>query len=221
MQCDVASFSSIRMFADQINQRRLKLKILVNNAGVSMGKTFALSEDGIELTFATNHLGHFLLTNLLLDDLKRNAPSKIVVITSKIHIPGVGSGPPPDFKWTLDSINDPVTLTVAYKNSKLANVWFTYELARRLEGSGVTVNAVCPGFVTTTGLFRHSTWMMQMFLRWILYYAPFARTEDHAGECIIHASLDPSLEGVTGKMFSDMKLLNSSPVWSFLVLCNH
>ena len=87
-----------------------------------------------------------LLTNLLLDDLKRSSPSRVVVVSSKLHDPNVRHGSPINFKWSLEEINneneyDPMS---AYKRSKLANVWFAYELARKLEGTGVAVHVLCP-----------------------------------------------------------------------------
>jgi NAD(P)-dependent dehydrogenase (short-subunit alcohol dehydrogenase family) len=87
-----------------------------------------------------------LLTNLLLDDLKRSSPSRVVIVSSKLHDPSVRHGDPPNFKWNLDEINNEVGYDgmAAYKNSKLANVWFAYELARRLENTGVDVHVMCP-----------------------------------------------------------------------------
>lgn len=151
-------------FADDFHSKKLPLNLLINNAGV-VSKNFVKSADGIEQTFAVNHLGHcknefrvavsiheishshlVLLTNLLLDDLKCASPSRVVVVSSKLHDPTTRHGNPPDFKWSLDEINnvegyDGMT---AYKNSKLANVWFAYELARRLENTGVDVHVICP-----------------------------------------------------------------------------
>jgi NAD(P)-dependent dehydrogenase (short-subunit alcohol dehydrogenase family) len=87
-----------------------------------------------------------LLTNLLLDDLKRSSPSRVVIVSSKLHDPTVRHGNPPNFKWNLDEINNEMEYDgmLAYKNSKLANVWFSYELSRRLENTGVDVVVMCP-----------------------------------------------------------------------------
>jgi NAD(P)-dependent dehydrogenase (short-subunit alcohol dehydrogenase family) len=87
-----------------------------------------------------------LLTNLLLNDLKRSSPSRVVVVSSKLHDPRTKLGNPPNFKWDLDEINNEMGYDgmAAYKNSKLANVWFSYELARRLENTGVDVHVLCP-----------------------------------------------------------------------------
>jgi NAD(P)-dependent dehydrogenase (short-subunit alcohol dehydrogenase family) len=145
MKLDLGSFDSIKQFVADFHSKGLPLNLLINNAGV-VCKNFKKSNDGIEYTFAVNHLGHFLLTNLLLDDLKRSAPSRVVVVSSKLHDPNRRLGNPPNFKWDLDEINNEMGYDgmVAYKNSKLANVWFSYELARRLENTGVDVHVICP-----------------------------------------------------------------------------
>uniref|UniRef100_H2Z2L2 Retinol dehydrogenase 14 n=1 Tax=Ciona savignyi TaxID=51511 RepID=H2Z2L2_CIOSA len=138
---DLSSLASIREFAKKVNESEDRLDILINNAGVMccpQGKT----EDGFEMHLGINHLGHFLLTNLLLDLIKRSAPSRIVVTASSGYKRGV-------MKWD-DLMNDkdykpfPV-----YSSSKLANCLFAQELSRRLEGTGVTCNALHPGIVLT------------------------------------------------------------------------
>ena len=121
------------------------LHVLINNAGGSIaGKQASFSTDGFELTLATNHLGHFLLTNLLLANLKRSAPARVITVSSQLHIPGYAGGKPPDFDYDNLKGEKYYNANVFYRNSKLANMWFTYELQRRLTGTGVTSNAVCP-----------------------------------------------------------------------------
>jgi len=182
-----------------------------NNAAVSSGKERQLTEDGVELTFATNHLGHFLLTNLLLDNLKKNAPSRIVVVSSSAHIPGVMPGNPPNFKCDLESINNPKNFDamVVYKNSKLCTVWFTYELTKKLEGTGVTVNAICPGFVPGTDLNRQNP-IRAFFVKHIMSHLPYASTEDEGGGYIFDGGVSPTLEGISGKFISKGKETKSS-----------
>jgi NAD(P)-dependent dehydrogenase (short-subunit alcohol dehydrogenase family) len=211
MQCDLASLVSVRHFAEDIKKRKLNLKVLINNAGVQV-QEFLTSTEGLELSFATNHVGHFLLTNLLLDDLKKNAPSRVVVVASSMHIPGTAGAPPPDFKWTVDDLNSKENFDgmVAYVNSKLANVWFTYELARKLEGSKVTVNCICPGFCPRTNLFRSHTAFKRFLFRNVFYHFPFCHTESYGGRVIVHAATDPALEGVTSKFLMDFKEMKSS-----------
>ncbi|CAF3961987.1 unnamed protein product [Rotaria sordida] len=211
MKLDLSSFDSIRRFVDDFHNKKLPLNLLINNAGVHC-KTFKKSNDGIEYSFAVNHLGHFLLTNLLLDDLKRSSPSRIVIVSSKLHNPNVRHGNPPNFKWNLDEINNEMEYDgmIAYKNSKLANVWFSYELARRLENTGIDVIVICPGFVPTTGLHRDAN----IFQRYVMYYIlslfPFARTEDFGSECEVFAATSDTLNGKTGVFMSDMKETRSS-----------
>jgi NAD(P)-dependent dehydrogenase (short-subunit alcohol dehydrogenase family) len=97
---DLASFAAVRQCAAAFQAKGLPVHVLINNAGGSApGKQASFSADGFELTFATNHLGHFLLTNLLLDDLKRSAPARVITVSSQLHIPGYGGGPPPDFDY--------------------------------------------------------------------------------------------------------------------------
>lgn len=145
-ECDLASFNSIRKFVDRFKAERQELHILVNNAGV-MRCPKMLTEDGIELQFGVNHLGHFLLTNLLLDLLEKSTPSRIVNVSSLAHTRGEIKVSDLNSEQSYDSGN-------AYSQSKLANVLFTRELAKRLEKSGVTVNALHPGIVHTE-LGRH------------------------------------------------------------------
>lgn len=139
--CDMSSQTAIRRMAAIFRNRHGRLDILVNNAGTVFARR-TLTEDGVEATFAVNHLGYFLLTNLLLDLIVASAPSRIVNVASTAHYGG-----------TLD-LQDPAfehgyTIMKAYARSKLANVLFTRELARRLADKAVTVNAVHPGTVAT------------------------------------------------------------------------
>lgn len=137
LQLDLASMQSIREFSRKFHQLENKLHILINNAGV-MACPRSLTADGFEIQFGTNHLGHFLLTNLLLDLIKLAAPSRIVIVSSLLH--RIGSIKKHDlmheqsyWKWFV------------YGQSKLANVLFARELSKRLAGSRVTVNALHPG----------------------------------------------------------------------------
>jgi len=214
MLLDLSSLKSVRNFVDEFHKKKLPLHILVNNAGINtLRSPLQLSEDGFELTLATNHLGHFLLTTLLLDDLKKNRPSRIVVVASEVHEPGVGFGPGPDFKWTVEELNDPKNFNgmTAYRNSKLANVWFCYELSKRLEGTGVTCNVLNPGLIPETGLGRNAPYVLLLLFRYILYYFhPLARTLDHGANTIVDAATNLKWDNVTGKYFSDLAEVKSS-----------
>ena len=134
---DLASFASVRQCAAAFQAKGHPLHVLINNAGGAIkGQQAQFTADGFELTFGTNHLGHFLLTNLLLDELKRSAPARVITVSSQRHIPGYAGGP--GAKFDYDNLKGEKFYDSAafYNNSKLANMWFTYELQRRLTGSG-------------------------------------------------------------------------------------
>ena len=139
VRADLSAQKSVRGAAETIKGRLKRIDVLINNAGGMYGKR-ELSEDGIERTFALNHLGYFLFTNLLLDQLKASAPSRIVNVASAAH-----NGA----KLDIGDLQGAKGYSGwrAYQRSKLANIYFTYELARRLAGTNVTVNALHPGFV--------------------------------------------------------------------------
>ncbi|XP_072017697.1 retinol dehydrogenase 12-like [Amphiura filiformis] len=165
MQLDLASLKSVRKFADDFHATGKPLHVLCDNGGFgnSNDDQAAKTEDGFELHMGTNHLGHFLLTMLLLGDLKKSATetgeARIVVTTSSLHDPKTGRGPAPtiDFDNLMLEKEGTYKGLFAYSTSKLANVLFTKELARRLEGTCVTVNCLCPGFIPLTGSMRHAS----------------------------------------------------------------
>jgi NAD(P)-dependent dehydrogenase (short-subunit alcohol dehydrogenase family) len=195
---DLSTLSGIMQAASDFKQRHTRLHILVNNAGGIFIKRL-LTADGYEYTFALNHLSYFLLTNLLLETLKTSAPSRIVNVSSDAH-----------YRAKMDFGNLQGERRYrggeAYATSKLANLLFTYELARRLEGSSVTVNAVHPGFVAT-GFARNNgplydvgTWIAGLF----------GRRPEKGAETSIYLASSPELEGVSGKFFQDCKQIQSS-----------
>ncbi|CDP05172.1 unnamed protein product [Coffea canephora] len=157
LELDLSSLASVRNFAKEFNSSGRPLNILINNAGV-MGTTFELSKDDIELQFATNHLGHFLLTNLLLDTMKKTChqtkrEGRIVIVASEFHRYTYREG------VRFDKINDQEGYNryLAYGQSKLSNVLHANELARRLkeDDADITANSLHPGGITTN-LYRHS-----------------------------------------------------------------
>ncbi|MFY9557304.1 MAG: SDR family oxidoreductase [Blastocatellia bacterium] len=193
--CDLSSQHSIREFAASFKQRHERLDVLVNNAGVVL-RVRSMTEDGIESTYAINHLGYFLVTTLLLDTLKRSSPSRIVNVASTAH----RYGKLDISAWATGS--DYSTFG-AYANSKLANVLFTYELARRLEGTGVTANCLHPGGVATN-LFRGLPRFLQTVIKLVtISPARGARTS-------IYLASSPEVEGVTGKYFARRRPEKSS-----------
>ncbi|OLY78475.1 Short-chain dehydrogenase TIC 32, chloroplastic [Smittium mucronatum] len=191
MQLDLSSFKSIDAFVDQYKKTHDKLHLLVNNAGVMMCP-YSKTEDGIEMQFGTNHLGHFKLTNGLLDLIKASERARIVVLSSMANYIGT-------FDKSLILEESKYNKMVNYGISKLCNIMFANELSRRLEGTGVTVNSLHPGAVNTN-LARHLTGndlKATEFLKSIVFISPTA-----GALTSIKVSLDPELEGVTGKYFS-------------------
>lgn len=138
---DLASLKSIRQFVERFLKEERRLDVLINNAGTN-GPSKTLTEDGFESQIGVNHMGHFLLTNLLLDILSRSTPSRIVVVSSRVHKYGIIN------KADLNSEKS-YNQSKAYSQSKLANILFTHHLAKRLSGSRITVNALHPGTVQT------------------------------------------------------------------------
>jgi NAD(P)-dependent dehydrogenase (short-subunit alcohol dehydrogenase family) len=161
--------------------------VLVNNAG-SVNASRDISEDGIERTFAVNHLGPFLLTNLLLEALARNTPARIVTVASAAHRDG--TMPFDDLQFEHGGYS----ILRAYARSKLANVLFTAELARRLAGSGVTANCLHPGTVATN-IWSHAPWYAQPLLA---VAKVFMSSVEQGADTIVYLAASPEVEGQTG-----------------------
>ena len=197
MLADMSSQDSIRRLASDFKARHERLHLLVNNAGVYLTRC-TTTVDGLESTFATNHLGPFLLTSLLLEILKASAPSRIVNVTSDAH-----NGA----KVNFEDLQGEKRFSgwQAYGQSKLAMVLFTHELARRLEGTGVTVNSAHPGIVRTN--FANNNGLVTFGFRLL---RPFFISPGTAGKRILYVATSPDLEGVTGKYFTKMHEVNSS-----------
>jgi len=195
---DLSSQTSIRQAADRIGNRHPQLHVLINNAGVFTRRR-SVTVDGLETQFAVNHLAYFLLTNLLLDRLRAGAPSRIVNVSSGAH-----AGARIDFADLQGerSYNG----GEAYAQSKLANLLFTYELARRLQGSGVTVNSLHPGVIATKLL---AAYMGVPAGGGTLTRAFGARPEKGA-ETILYLAASEEVEGVSGKYYVNQKPVSSS-----------
>jgi NAD(P)-dependent dehydrogenase (short-subunit alcohol dehydrogenase family) len=196
---DLSTLAGIMQAAATFKQRHTHLHVLVNNAG-AMFTHRQLTSDGYEMTFALNHLNYFLLTILLLDILKASAPARIVNVSSGAHL-----GASIDF----DNLQGEKHFSgmQAYGQSKLANVFFTYELARRLEGTGVTVNALHPGFIAT-GFARNNGFFYNFGMKII---GLFIRKPDQGAQTSIYLASSPQVEGLSGKYFVDCKAVESSP----------
>lgn len=195
-KCDLASQESVRKFVTQFKKEFDKLHILINNAGV-MRCPKSYTEEGIEMQLGVNHMGHFLLTNLLLDVLKASAPARIVNLSSAAHRRSKIN------MKDLNSEND-YDAGRAYAQSKLAIIIFTRELASRLKGTNVTVNAVHPGIVDTN-ITRHMSVYTNFFTRIFLkpFAWPFIKAPRHGAQTVLYAVLDPSLANVSGCYFQN------------------
>ena len=198
---DLASQRQIRAVAEEYLQRFERLDVLVNNAAVLAWRERRVNEDGLEMTFAVNHLAPFLLTGLLLDRMRQCAPSRIVTVASGAH-----RRTEIDFD-DLQNERDYSPFD-AYSRSKLANVYFTYELARRLEGTGVTANCLHPG-VVSTALFRE----MRPWQRVALWLGrPFLLKPERGADTAVYLAGASEVEGVTGRYFEKREEVSSSPV---------
>jgi len=204
IELDLASFASVRKCAAVFLEKGYPLHLLINNAGGAVpGKQPSFTTDGFEMTFGTNHLGHFLFTNLLLDDLKQSAPARVITVSSRLHNPDYAGGRRVDFDFDNLRGEKYYQPQVFYRNSKLANIWFAYELNRRLEGKGVTSNAVCPGFVPQAIGDRRKSPLEKFFYNQILTRMPFARSLEEASATYLIAATDPRYGEVGGKLIAD------------------
>jgi retinol dehydrogenase-12 len=200
---DLSSFQQIRNLADEVQRRTTRLDVLVNNAGALFLRR-QLNQDGIELTFALNHLAYFLLTNLLLDLLKSTAlqagEARIVNVSSAAHRGERIHFDDLQFQHGYSGMR-------AYGQSKLANLLFTYELARRLADSGVTANALHPGFVasrfaTNNGLLVKTGMRLMHFV---------ALSPEEGAQTSIYLASSPEVKGITGKYFVKRQPKRSDP----------
>lgn len=233
LQLDLSSFAAIRDFHKEVVARDLPIKTLICNAGLQFTNGPVMTADGHESTFAVNHLGHFLLTNLLLRRLLENAPARILVVASGVHDPALSTGMPnPDIRdWdTLSTTggSDPEHFEgrLAYSNSKLCNLWFTYELVRRLKSAKMgdvatplSVNAFEPGLVPSTGLARDyppaARWLWEQlgpsFGRLASRLTPMVNTVDAAGEAMARIATDPALERSSANYFPSHTHFSMAP----------
>jgi NAD(P)-dependent dehydrogenase (short-subunit alcohol dehydrogenase family) len=198
---DLSSMADVRRLAEALRWRYPRLDVLINNAGAIFAQRH-LTVDGYERTWALNHLAYFLLTNLLLDRLEATAPARVVNVASRAHEAGTI-----DFDDLQGARRYGLGGGRAYRQSKLANVMFTYELARRLEGTGVTVNAVHPGFVAT-GFGEGNGGLMGLGMRLV---HRFAITPEEGAATILYLASSPDVEGVTGKYWVKRRPTASSP----------
>lgn len=195
---DLTVQDEVRRLAEELRERHNQLEVLVNNAGLVLSERTE-TPDGIETQLAINHLAPFLLTNLLLDLLKDSAPSRIVTVSSDAH------------RWAKIDLDDLQSRKryrgmQVYGKTKLANIMFTYELAERLEGTGVTANCMHPGGVNTN-FGNNQGGPMNLLFR---LFKPFMRSPEQGADTLIYLASSPEVEGMTGKYLADRKVKAAS-----------
>ncbi|CAN5295821.1 SDR family oxidoreductase [soil metagenome] len=198
MRADLAVQAEVRRLAEEFQERYDRLDVLVNNAGLIQSKRTE-TPDGIETTLAINHLAPFLLTNLLLDLLKKSAPSRVVTVSSGAE--GVG-------KIDFDDLQSQKRYRgfKVYGTTKLMNIMFTFELAERLRGTGVTATCMHPGAVNTSFGAKDGGLFSFMFRA----FKPFMRSPEQGADTLIYLASSPDAEGMTGKYLSDRKMQTAS-----------
>ena len=199
---DLSSQAEVRRLADEVRSRYPHLQVLINNAGVALTKR-TLTVDGLETVFAVNYLAPFLLTGLLLDVLKANAPARVVNVAGDFHRKAT---------MRLDDLMSETDYSGARANNqaKLALILFTYELARRLEGTGVTANCLHPGPVATEAPLKdpHLSPFGRFMYRLV---KPFFQSPESGAETPVYLASSEEIAGLTGKYFVKRRAVASSP----------
>jgi len=188
MQLDLASLKSVRTFAEAFMAKFKRLDVLVENAGV-MTRKRQLTADGLEMNFGVNHVGHFLLTELLLPLLKASAPSRIVVLSSNMHASG---------RIDFDDLAMEQSWRGSYPRSKLANMLFVRALSRRLDGTGVVVNGLHPGVISTE-LARDYAAPIRLIAKW------FLKSPEQGARTSLYLATAPEAVEISGRYFADAK----------------
>ncbi len=197
---DLSSQAQVRRLAAEIQAKFPRLDVLVNNAGAVFARR-QVSVDGIEMTLALNHLAPFLLTNLLLDCLKASEQARVVTVASMAHA---------GMRIPFDDLNHErgrYRPFIVYGQTKLMNIMFTYELARRLAGTTVTANALHPGFVASNFGKSNGGWWNTIFA----LAKPFAISSERGAQTSIYLASSPEVASVTGTYFANRKAVKSSP----------
>ncbi len=196
---DLSNRAGVHKAAHEFKKRHTHLHVLLNNAG-ALFLSRQLSEDNLEMTFALNHLNYFLLTILLLDTIKASGPARIVNVSSDGHKSGKMNFDDLQMEKGYNGLD-------AYYQSKLANILFTYELARKLEGTRVSANALNPGFIRT-GFAKNNGWLAKLGMGLL---APIQRDPKEGAQTSVYLASSAEVDGVTGKYFKDSKAAPSSP----------
>ena len=201
---DLASLASVRQCAQAFLARGLPLHLLINNAGLAGAK--GATKDGFELAFGVNHLGHFLLTQLLLERIQSSAPARIVTVASRAHRRATG------MDW--QALRAPTTSATAipeYAASKLANILFSAELARRIKGSGVTTYSLHPG-VVASDVWRSAPWLLRALAK------PFMLSTEKGAATTLYCATEPSLAAETGLYYDRCRVKKTSKLAGDLAL---
>lgn len=200
--CDFSSQASIRKLAENVKKNYTQIDVLINNAG-GVFPEFKLTEDGLEMTIATNHFAYFLLTNLLIDLVKRSDYARIVNVASGSHYEG---------KIDYDSFtqNKGYFILKAYAQSKLANVLFTAELSERLKGTNITVNCLHPGFVKTDIGNKDTQWYSKLF--WTLSSKLAGISVEAGAKTSVYLASSDEVKGISGKYFDKCRTKEPSKI---------
>jgi NAD(P)-dependent dehydrogenase (short-subunit alcohol dehydrogenase family) len=201
---DLSSLASVRACATDLLERLDDIHVLDLNAGGVLAKR-TMTEDALEMQFQANHLGHFLLTNLLLDRLRRSAPARVIVVSSWGHTQAKDGLDFEDLQWMAR----PYRGSLVYSATKLMNLYFTFELSRRLADTGVTVNAFHPGFVASGFAMSGDTTWLRLG---IVVARPFARSPEKGAATAVWLAASDEVTGVTGTYFVDCRPKAPSPV---------
>jgi NAD(P)-dependent dehydrogenase (short-subunit alcohol dehydrogenase family) len=197
---DLSTKAGVKHVADEFKQRHTRLDVLLNNAG-AVFLSRQVSADGIEMTLALNHLNYFYLTSLLLDVLRASSPARVVNVSSAAHRGG-------KINFADLQLEHGYSGMGAYSQSKMANVLFTYELARRLAGTEVTSNALHPGFVDT-GFAKNNGGLVKFAMGLL---RPMQKKVDDGARTSIYLASSPQVEGISSKYFDDCKSVESDPL---------
>jgi len=197
---DLSSQAEIHRLAREFSARFERLDVLINNAGAVFIQRME-TVDGVEMGWTVNYFQAFLLTHLLMDQMKNSSPARVINLSSNFHQAA---------RLNLDNLEERGRYIGwnVYARTKLASLYFTYELARRLEGSGVTANAIHPGLVAT-GMGKTSGWLLRTIFRFVDL---FAIPAEKGAEGLVNLATQPELETVSGEYFSGKKIARSSRV---------
>jgi len=208
--CDMGEFDQVRSFANHVLKNYLRIHVLINNAGLT-DPEYRVNKEGIEQHLAIMHLGHYLLIQLLLERLRESVPSRIIQISSDAH----KAGPGIDFDdmnceklWKGKRYSNPGAFQ-AYHRAKLAMVYATYELAERFAGSGVTINAVSPGYFVNTNIFRHVRGILKFGVKLM---RPFFTDPERAALTYVLLASSPETQSASGKYWEHCREKASSPM---------